>query len=181
MLKKYLNRLLNFIAVLGLIAIFSCAGMTPFEESLCVKRELAVKYGLPEALKDAPSWMCDVAAERNYSLEDLDDLVLDGTAIAAITTKMDRAKIGTFIDEIENYIDLNVEELTYKALIAWIYKEALTDDDAALLASVVSRRIRIFESDQGIYPFDVWLVKTHLEHQRQQFGLAALVRQFELT
>lgn len=159
-----MKRFLALFAVL--ILAFGCAGdagniiqiggLTPPENSVCAQ----------EGYED--SWICKATAESGVTPEDLNGLILDAVALTVIVgdfTADDTAEIVHFLNQVESYMD--VEGLTWNVLLS------LVEDDStkvAAIASILNRRIQIFQSDDMISNVDFEMIKYHIGEMKKILG-----------
>lgn len=128
------------------------------QKEVCVKKP-------PEA----ESWLCEAAVSSNISLNKLDRLLLDGSAVGVILADVDLVRMDIFLTKVENYLSLaSVEGLTYKLLIE---RMKMDTAKATILKNMLSRYIDTFMSDSLITEYDLYLIRLEIDNQRAQFGL----------
>ena len=132
------------------LSLLSCAGMsqTPAELSVCAA---------PDA---SGSWICSIASRYNFTVEDMDSLLLDANAVAMISGAYNKEQAGKVIKKLMN--DVSTMQLSYTGLIQIVLKDV---EDADLLLGIISRRLMLFKSDVLISDYDKGLLLTHLRHQ----------------
>jgi len=140
------------IAVLSMVG---CAGLsqTPAELSVCAA---------PDATS---SWICSIANRYNFTVEDMDSLLLDANAVAMISGAYNKEQARKVIKKLMN--DVSTLQLSYTGLIQIVLKDV---EDADLLLGIISRRLMLFKSDVLISDFDKALLLTHLQHQLNLVG-----------
>ena len=138
-----------------------CQGMgfnlltPPVGEDICLSKP-------PETT----SYLCDAATKAGVSLNSVDSLLLDSSAVAVVLSKTDIAKVAVYLTKIDGY--LNLDALTYEFLISQMQIDAA---QATVLKSILARHIAIFNSPQVISNYDLTLIRLHIAHQKAQFGL----------
>ena len=118
---------------------------------------------------EAESWLCETAVSSNISLNKLDRLLLDGSAVGVILADVDQVRVDIFLTKVENYLSLaSVEGLTYKLLIERLKMDAAK---GTVLKNLLSRYIDMFATDSLITEYDLYLIRLEIDNQRAQFGL----------
>jgi hypothetical protein len=150
------------ILIIGIALLFmGCAtwGHITYEDSICVNR--------PVEFADSKSWICVASERANLAPEEVDNFLLDATAVAWVFGASDQAAILNFLDNIEDLLGEDCSNVSYTALLNQIF------DDAAkvtIIMRVISRRLPMYYSDDPISPFDCWLIYEAIKHQREQFA-----------
>ena len=119
----------------------------------------------PAQFKDSTSYICDVAKKSGMTPEDIDSLLLDATAMAYVTDVLQTRDVENFLIEARKYLKPGI---SFNAFIDFLDIQA---DKAAVLKSVLNRRIYLFRSAEIINSFDYWMIDQAIQHQAQQFGL----------
>lgn len=118
---------------------------------------------------EAKSWLCEASAAAGVTLDTVDGLLLDGTAIGVIVADVDIKRIGSFLDKVDRYLNLaTIENLTYT-----IFFNRLNEDAAKVevIKAMLNRRLAIFKNNEIISAWDLYVLRLAVQHQREQFGL----------
>jgi hypothetical protein len=151
------------LLILLSIALSNCANtmsMMGMEDSICTNR--------PPEFTISKSHICEVSAALNIPPEEVDNLLLDASAMAYVTDQTNRKKVGQFLTVVENYLGPICSNITYDTLLTNIKLDA---ENSALLMRVLNRHLRLYGSPETISDFDCWMIRVAIQHQREQFGL----------
>lgn len=151
----------RFIALLAMAALIAgCATMYPTPTApLCDK---------PEA---AGSVLCAIGAKIGTAPEQMDTLLLDASLIGIATKVTTGDELRNAIGKVQKYVT-DTPTLSINLIIGYLVKEAKIDPALALLLSrrLVFLQVPVLDI-QTLTPFDVALVKVHLEHQMEQLDI----------
>lgn len=150
---------LNLMAVvwLCLALIFSgCVAQTPAEKSICSTQAEA-----------SGSVICRIATERGWTVEDIDTMLLDATITAWAFDIVQKQEIIDALDEVEKYVLLN-QDVVLKAIVDMLVTDSKKSE---ALKSVLSRRLKFLDVPEVATSYDIYLILTEVQHQREQFGV----------
>jgi hypothetical protein len=164
-----MNKMSLFVIGLCFLLLFSgCDTLKPYVNLTATNSADICLQKPPEA----KSWLCEAAAQQGVTLNSVNDLLLDATAVGVIVAKVDIAKIDKFTAKLQSYLDMaSVEKLTYALLIKLMNIDA---QDAVVLQSIINRRVGMFTSPEIISDWDIHLLSLAIQTQREQFGLPKL-------
>lgn len=154
-----MKKLMVFLGVF-IFFISGCAMMMPWERSICVNR--------PEQFVNSETHICAVAEKYQMPPEEIDNLLLDTSAMLFITDQVDKEQIGDIIDHADAALGPRCEAISYAALLDLIFDDA---EKIRVGTSILNRRIGMFYSHKLISDFDCYLIRAAGKHQKEQFGL----------
>jgi hypothetical protein len=152
--------LLSCISLLFLGCLGGSINYLKYEESICENR--------PTEFATDKSWICEASKKANIAPEEIDNFLLDSTAVLYITEAITREKMSKLVDNARDKTKDNCGKLTYTEFLDGVF------DDAAKLQlsmSILSRRLGLYYSNSPISPFDCWLINKAIDHQAGQFGI----------
>jgi hypothetical protein len=154
-MKKTLILLLSvlFLACNGQIQI---GGLTDPEDSVCAEDEYQ------------ESWICAAAAKHNLTPEDLHGIILDAVALTIIVSDLpenDIIEIKNFLIDVKKYA--NVHMISWNRFLDMVIEDSAK---SAAIASILNRRIIIFESDDIIQEVDREMIAYHLDEILKLLG-----------
>ena len=150
----------HFIALLAMVALIGCATIYPEPiEPLCAK---------PEA---AGSVICAIGAKIGTAPEQMDTMLLDASLVGIATKVTTGAELRSAIGKVQKYVN-DTPTLSVNLIIGYLVKEAKIDPALALLLSrrLVFLQVPVLDI-KTLTPFDIQLVKSHLEHQMSQLDI----------
>ena len=153
-----MKRTLILLAVAALLT--GCATMYPTPTApLC---------GKPEAVG---SVICAIGAKIGTTPEQMDTMLLDASLIGIGTKVTTGAELEKAIGKVQKYVN-DTPTLSINLVIGYLVKEAKIDPALALL---LSRRLVFLQVPtldvKTLTPFDVSLIKGHLENQMEQLSI----------
>jgi hypothetical protein len=116
---------------------------------------------------DAKSYLCEAAAKSGMTLNTIDWILLDASAIGVIVAKLNKDQIKRFLDKMDGYLDM--QNMTYSLLIEKMQVDAAS---ATAIQAIISRRVGIFMNPAVISNYDIGLIRLEIKRQKQQFGVA---------
>lgn len=140
------------IIVMLIVLIFYGCAMVHKGPSVCSNPDVA-----------RSSWLCEAAAKTGYPLEEFGYIILDASAVAVISEKITAAQVREFCDVMRRIL-LSAQHLTYSRLIDAVFENAR---DRAI-ASLVSRRLIIFQSDLTVSDTDIGFLLWQLDRIEEQ-------------
>ena len=148
-----------FIFILILIFTASCASVYQRPAvPVCSKSEAA------------GSVICAIGAKIGTTPEQMNDLLLDASLIGIGTKVTTGAEMKAAVAKVQKYV-AEKPSLSAKLIISYLVTEAKIDPALALL---LSRRLVFLQvpglETQTLTPFDVGLVKAHLDSQMEQLS-----------
>ena len=151
-----------FIGICTMSIIAGCATMPmmTMEESVCVNR--------PAIYLNSKSHICEVSQSIGVPPEEVNNFLLDASAMAYVTDQVEKEEIGKFLKRIEDYLSPVCFDKSYDNLLGAIAVDA---EKSALIMRVLNRRLRFYASVEPISAFDCWMIGKAIEYQREQFGL----------
>lgn len=154
---------LTFLFVLVVLAI-GCSAVNmnylKYEESICINR--------PAEYATDKSWICEASQKANIAPEEIDNFLLDGTAVLFITEAITREKMSKLVDNARDLLKNDCAKLTYTEFLDQVFDDAVK---LQLSLSILSRRLGLYYSNQPISKFDCWLITKAIDHQAEQFGI----------
>jgi hypothetical protein len=157
------RHLINILMIILTICMFAgCTGKqiadmnTQAGPDICLTKPPEVK-----------SYLCDAAAKSGLTLNAIDGILLDASAIGVIAAKLNKDQIGKFLNKMDSYLD--VKDMTYALLID---KMKLDAASATAIQAIISRRIGMFSIPDIISDYDIGLIRLEIKRQKEQFGIA---------
>ena len=151
----------RFITLLAVAALLTgCATMYPTPTvPLC---------GKPEAVG---SVICAIGAKIGTTPEQMDTMLLDASLIGITTKVTTGAELEAAVAKVQKYVD-QTPTLSINLVIGYLVKEAKIDPALALLLSrrLVFLQVPTFDV-KTLTPFDIALIKGHLENQMEQLSI----------
>jgi len=154
---------LSFLLVVVLVTVGCLGGSMnylKYEESICVNR--------PAEYATDKSWICEASQKANIAPEEIDNFLLDSTAVLFITEAITRDKMSKLVDNARDLLKDNCAKLTYTEFLDRIFDDAVK---LQLSLSILSRRLGLYYSNSPISKFDCWLLTKAIDHQAEQFGI----------
>ena len=124
--------------------------------------------GKPEA---ANSVICAIGAKIGTTPEQMDSLLLDASLIGITTKVTTGAELEKAVAKVQKYV-ADTPTLNINLIIGYLVKEAKIDPALALLLSrrLVFLQVPVLDV-KTLTPFDIALVKAHLENQMEQLSI----------
>lgn len=143
------------VLVLSMAAFYiGCAGRIPADKSVCATDPAA-----------SGSVICRIASDMGWTVEDVDNAILDATALSWAFDAVGKDDIFSLCDKVEAVVTLNVNVPMSRVV------NILVDDakKSKAVANILSRRLVYFDVPDIIKPYDVHLILLNLKHVRDQF------------
>jgi hypothetical protein len=131
-----------------------------YEESICENR--------PAEFATDKSWICEASQKANIAPEEIDNFLLDSTAVLFITEAITREKMSKLVSNARDMTEDDCGKLTYTEFLDNVFDDAVK---LQLSLSILSRRLGLYYSNSPISPFDCWLINKAIDHQAEQFGI----------
>ena len=155
-----INRNRSTWAILGLslavfVAFYGCAGTMPADKSVCATDPTATG-----------SVICRIASEMGWTVEDVDNAILDATILSWAFDVAENDQILGLCDKVEAVVNLDMD-VQMSRIVALVVDDS---KKSKAVASIISRRLIYFDVPEVIAPYDRYLILTNISHVRKQFG-----------